>query len=151
MERDYPNIYKSARQTAGLTQERWAEVLGLSPDAIRQYETGRITPSDEVALRMAEVAGQHIICYWHLLQKSRVAAQLFPEVERMPLSMAVIHLLLQLKEFEEKQHLDELLKIAQDGRVDQDEAQTYAQILRSLDGVVQAALAVRFARQDEEG
>jgi DNA-binding XRE family transcriptional regulator len=30
MYKDYRNIYKSARQTAGLTQERWAEVLGIS-------------------------------------------------------------------------------------------------------------------------
>ena len=26
------NIYFNARQTAGLTQERWAEVLGITPE-----------------------------------------------------------------------------------------------------------------------
>lgn len=58
MERDYRNIYRDARVTAGLTQERWAELLGISPDAVRQYETDKITPSDAVALRMAEATGQ---------------------------------------------------------------------------------------------
>ena len=57
MEREYRNIYKSARETAGLTQERWAEVLGISADAVRKYEGGTVFPSDEVVLRMAEVAG----------------------------------------------------------------------------------------------
>ena len=41
MEQECRNIYKNARITAGLTQERWAEVLGISPDAVRQYEGAR--------------------------------------------------------------------------------------------------------------
>ncbi|MBR6353965.1 MAG: helix-turn-helix transcriptional regulator, partial [Oscillospiraceae bacterium] len=47
------NIYRNARQVSGLTQERWAEALGLSAEAVRQYEAGKILPSDEVVLRMA--------------------------------------------------------------------------------------------------
>ena len=93
MQSDYRNIYQDARRTAGLTQERWAELLGISVDAVRQYETDRITPSDEVALRMAEAAGQQIICYWHLLHKSRVAAELLPDLDRRKLPEAVLTLL----------------------------------------------------------
>jgi DNA-binding XRE family transcriptional regulator len=33
MQSDYRNIYQDARRTAGLTQERWAELLGISVDA----------------------------------------------------------------------------------------------------------------------
>ena len=32
MEQRTTNIYKNARQTAGLTQERWAEQLGVTAD-----------------------------------------------------------------------------------------------------------------------
>ena len=50
------NIYKTARQTAGMTQERWAELIGVSADSVRLYESGRGLPSDEVVARMAEIA-----------------------------------------------------------------------------------------------
>ena len=50
------NIYQTARRTAGSTQEHWAEQIGVSVEAVRQYEGGIIMPSDEVVLRMAEVS-----------------------------------------------------------------------------------------------
>ena len=58
MQESCGNIYRDARRTAGLTQERWAELLGLSVEAVRLYEGGKNLPSDEVVLRMAEAAGQ---------------------------------------------------------------------------------------------
>lgn len=50
------NIYKTARLTAGLTQERWAETLNISVESVRLYERGLGLPSDEVVARMVEVA-----------------------------------------------------------------------------------------------
>ena len=34
------NIYRQARETAGMTQQRWAEMLGVSTEAVKQYESG---------------------------------------------------------------------------------------------------------------
>lgn len=56
MQEKYRNIYQDARRTAGMTQERWAEALGLSVEAVRQYETDRCLPSDGVVARMAELS-----------------------------------------------------------------------------------------------
>ena len=72
------NIYKNARIAAGLTQERWAEHLGVSADSVRKYESGERMPGDDVVLTMAEVSGQLILPYWHLTRKSRVAAAILP-------------------------------------------------------------------------
>ena len=117
MEPDYRNIYRDARQTAGLTQERWAELLGISADSVRQYETDRMTPSDEVVLRMAEAAGQQIICYWHMVRKSRIAAKILPELEEEKgLPEAVLALLIQIDDFRED-GLQKLMRIAADGKV----------------------------------
>ena len=93
MKTDCGNLYYNARKTAGLTQERWAELLGLSVEAVSQYERGTILPSDEVVLRMAEAAGQQIVCYWHLLNKSRVAGRVLPDIKKRPLPEAVLKLL----------------------------------------------------------
>ena len=66
------NKYKTARQAAGLTQERWAEVLGISVESVRLYESGRGLPSDEVVAQMAEVAVMPVLAYWHIKNKSAV-------------------------------------------------------------------------------
>ena len=74
------NIYRIARDTAGLTQERWAENLGISVEAVRQYEAGTIMPGDDIVLQMAEISGQLILPYRHLVRKSRVAAAILPGI-----------------------------------------------------------------------
>lgn len=150
MEKTYRNIYYSARQTAGLTQERWAEALGLSVDAVRQYETDRILPSDAVVARMAELAMLPPLGYWHLRHKSEIAAAELPPVERLPLAQAVVQLLAAIRDFDEKHHEDALLLIAADGRVDPGEEQRFMETVRALYGIVQAALQIDYAERGEE-
>ena len=145
MQSDCRNIYKRARSTAGLTQERWAEALGLSVEAIRQYEADLIMPSDEVVRRMVEVSMLHPLGYWHLCNKSRLAADMLPEVAQLPLAQAVVQLLARMREFDEKHHNDALLHIAEDGRVDEKELPRYKEIVRDLHGIIQAALQINFA------
>ena len=43
----YPNIYQRGRKTTLLTQEEAAERLGISPETLKRYEGGRLTPPDE--------------------------------------------------------------------------------------------------------
>ena len=95
MQPECRNIYYNARRTAGLTQERWAEALGISVESVRLYENGTNMPSDEIALRMAEVAGQQIICYLHLLQKSKAAACLLSQLDKKGLPESVLNLAMQ--------------------------------------------------------
>ena len=76
MQHNYHNISQTGRRIAGMTQERWAEALDISVESVRLYESGRGMPSDDVATRMVEVSGAPVLGYWHLLNKSRVAADL---------------------------------------------------------------------------
>lgn len=147
MQSDYRNIYQDARRTAGLTQERWAELLGISVDAVRQYETDRITPSDEVALRMAEAAGQQIICYWHLLHKSRVAAELLPDLDRRKLPEAVLTLLVTTQKFE-NDGMRALTRIAADGKISPEEREEYDTALEQLRALIRAAFGIEFAEEE---
>ena len=141
-----PNIYKNARRASGLTQERWAELLGISAEAVRQYETDRILPSDTIVLRMAEAAGQTIVCYWHMLNKSRVAAELLPEVEEVPLPQAVLQLLRRMRDFDKRHRLDDLLTIAEDGVVDDTERPDFDAIVSELMDLFGAAMSVKFSQ-----
>lgn len=137
------NIYKSARQAAGLTQERWAEVIGISVESVRLYETGRGLPSDEVVTRMAEVSVMPVLGYWHLKGKSAVANDILPEVERVALPQAVVQLLVAIRNF--KEDAGELLAIAADGVIAFEESALFCEILQKLDEIIRAALTVKYA------
>ena len=135
------NIYRNARLTAGLTQERWSEYLGISPDSVRKYESGEMLPGDEIVIRMAEVSGQMILPYWHLSRKSRLAAAILPELEEQTLSESVLQLLLQIEDFREK-GMRKLLRIAADGKVDDEERHDFDQAVEDLKRMIQLAYAV---------
>lgn len=139
------NIYKRARATAGLTQERWAEQLGISVESVRLYETGAGLPSDEVVTRMIEVAVLPVLGYWHLSAKSKVAADLLPEVQPVPLAQAVVQLLHRIQEFDAKHRVQDLLSIAEDGQIDADERKAFDGIVKELDGIIQAAMTLKFS------
>lgn len=145
MEQRTTNIYKNARQTAGLTQERWAEQLGVTADTVRLYESGRNYPSDEVAARMAEVSGMPVLGYWHLKLKSALANDALPDVARVPLPQAVVGLLAAMDTIQPQ--VKELLMIARDGIVDAGETELFEDILDDLEDVVTAALAVKYAER----
>jgi len=141
-------LYYNARKTAGLTQERWAELLGLSVEAVSQYERGTILPSDEVVLRMAEAAGQQIVCYWHLLNKSRVAGRVLPEIEKRPLSEAVLKLLVQVEDFQ-RSGLEDLKRIAADGKISgADESIAYEDALEQIRLLIEAAYELQYAGKE---
>ena len=130
MEQKSPNIYKNARITAGLTQERWSEYLGISPDSVRKYEAGEMLPGDDVVLKMAEVSGQLILPYWHLTRKSRIAAAILPELEEEKgLPEAVLGLLIQI-----------------DGRITENEAEDYERAISQLSVLVSRAMALGYAK-----
>lgn len=144
MQDNYRNICKIGRTTAGMTQERWAEALDYSVESVRLCEAGKMMPSDDVVARMVEVSGLQVLGYWHLLNKSRMAAQILPEVESTPLPQAVIQLILRVREFSE-QHT-RLLEIAADGRIDNLERPAFDAIVKDLDDVVQAAMQLKYSK-----
>lgn len=145
MKRAYRNIYRTARDATKYSQEYWAEMIGVSTEAVRQYESGRIMPSDSVALAMAEVACMPILCYWHLQQKSRVAGQILPALRSRPLPEAVLTLLVKVKDFQ-LHGLDSLVNIAADGKVDESEQEAYSAALQELKSLITAAYELQYAQ-----
>lgn len=137
------NIYKNARKVAGLTQERWAEAMGVCTDTIRGYESGEVIPPDEVVKIMAEISGLTPLCYWHICNKSALAADTLPEVEQLPLPQAVIQLLCAINEFKDL-HGD-LLALAADGKITTNEAAAWDNIVARLDKIIRAAIQVKVA------
>lgn len=145
MAKDARNIYRNARIASGMTQERWAEHLGITPDSVRRYESGEMMPADDIVIQMAELSAQHILCYWHLVRKSRIAAVILPELDQLGLPEAVLGLLIQIEDFRDT-GMKKLLRIAADGKVDDDEAAEYEEAIRQLTAVVRSAMALGYSK-----
>ena len=90
MDKRCPNLYQRARLSTGLTQERAAELLNLSPESLKQYEGGRRIPPDETVARMVEAYR----CPWLALEHAQATDRLgvLPKAEPRPLPMASIAL-----------------------------------------------------------
>lgn len=128
MDKKYPNLYQRARLSTGISQERAAELLGLSVESLKQYEAGRTVPKDETVAKMVEVYRLP----WLALEHSQATDTLgvLPEVEPRPLPMASIALRNRLHDATGR--LDTLLRIAEDGIIDDTERPEFDDIVSEL-------------------
>lgn len=140
MDKKCPNLYQRARLSTGMSQERAAELIGLSPESLKQYEGGKTVPKDETVAKMVEVYS----CPWLALEHAQATDTLgvMPEVTPRPLPMASIALRNRLQDATGR--LDALLRIAEDGVIDEAERPEFDAICRDLDGIVGAALQVKY-------
>lgn len=141
MDKKCPNLYQRARLSTGLTQERAAELLGLSVESLKQYEGGKTVPKDETVAKMVEV--YHLP--WLALEHAQATDTLgvMPEVTPRPLVMSSVALENRLRELTDR--IRSLMRIAEDNRIDEDEQQEFDAIAEKLWDAVGAAYQVIFA------
>ena len=144
MDKRCPNLYQRARLSTGLTQERAAEILGLSPESLKQYEGGRRVPPDETVARMVEAYR----CPWLALEHSQATDRLgvLPKAEPRPLPMASIALRNRLHDATGR--LDALLRIAEDGIIDDTERPEFDSIVAELRETMSAIYQVIYSGAD---
>ena len=149
MQEEHTNIYQTARNAAGFTQERAAELLGLSVESVKAYERDVTIPKDPTVLRMVDVYGAPFLAVQHLRASTELARSIIPDVSETDLTKAVIQLLNRIRDFAEKHRTDRLLEIADDGRIDSIERRDFDSILKELDEIVKASLTLKFIREDD--
>lgn len=137
----YPNIYQRARKVTLLTQEEAAERLHISPETLKRYEGGRLTPPDETVARMCEVYGARWLALEHAKATDRLG--ILPELEPKPLPMATISLTNRLRDAADR--LAGLLRIAEDGVIDDAERPEFDTIVQDLRETIAAAYQVIYA------
>ena len=146
MDKKCPNLYQRARLSTGLTQERAAELLGLSPESLKQYEGGRRIPPDETVARMVEAYR----CPWLALEHAQATDRLgvLPKAEPRPLPMASIALRNRLQDATGR--LDALLRIAEDGVIDEAERPEFDSIVVELRETMAAIYQVIYSGAKRE-
>ena len=146
MEQRCPNLYQRARLSTGLTQERAAELLGLSVESLKQYEGGKTVPKDETVAKMVEAYS----CPWLALEHAQATDTLgvMPEVTPRPLPMASIALRNRLQDATGR--LDALLRIAEDGVIDEAERPEFDSIVVELRETMAAIYQVIYSGAKRE-
>lgn len=141
----YHNIYQAGRKHTRLTQEAAAERLGLSVESLKLYEGGRRVPSDETVAGMCELYGTPWLALEHA--KATDVLGMIPEgVEVRPLAQAVLTFAGRVRSVCGR--LTRLMSIAEDGRVDAEEADDFADVKALIAANVAAELALLYATED---
>ena len=142
------NIYKTAREKSGKTQEAAAEALGISVESIKAYERYARIPPSHVVDGMCIVYDAIYLAYQH----NRITAgevKVVPEVEVKSLEQAAISLIRQALAFADKRRDRDLLAIAEDGRITEDERPLFDAIVAELDAFVKAAIEFKVSQETE--
>ena len=135
MPEDTRNIYKSARRSAGLTQEAAAERLGISVESVRAYETAQRIPPNDIVERMVVCYNTQYLAYQHLHETNELMDRVVPELHQRPVTQTVVALINAINRFSKTNSAERLLEIVEDGKVDESEmqdVQEIAQLLKKL-------------------
>ncbi len=143
MPQKYINIYQKARLGAGLTQERAAELIGISVESIRAYETGVRIPPDDAVTRMVEIYNTQFLAVQHLRARSELAQKVMPKIEQKCLAEAVLCFLTELEDVEA--YKTDLMRICRDGVISDDERALMTRIEKEVDEACEAWWAVKYA------
>lgn len=143
------NIYKTARMKAGKTQEAAAEALGISVESIKAYESYSRIPPSHVVDGMCIIYDAIYLAYQH----NRIASgevKVVPEVEVLDLPRAALKLINRVLEFAEKRQDKTLMKIAEDGVIDEAERPVFEEIVADLDELIRAAMEVKISQESRD-
>ena len=145
MPRKHRNIYKIGREDAGLTQERASELIDISVESLRAYENNIRIPPDPVVIRMIEIYDARYLAYQHLKTSAEVGRKYRPDIELKDLPMAILNLQKAVADYLKVG--DEVIDIAYDGVIDDEERPRWETILQMLDKISEAILALKFAKE----
>lgn len=149
MQTDSRNIYKKARMTAGLTQERAAELLDISTRSLADYEAGVRMPSNWLVDSMVTVYNTQILAVQHLRNSAQAARDLIPEVDAMRLPEAVLTLVDAIYDFADDRLDRELIDIARDGVISPDERERFDRVVQKIKAITAASMVVVCAKRED--
>lgn len=141
------NIYQAAREAAGMTQERASELIGLSVESLRSYETERRVPGDEAVIKMVEIYGANYLAYQHLKYKTQLGNTVLPDVSEIPLPQAALQMINSMNQFSRCE--SQIIEITMDGVIDQEEQESWNEIIKKCRELCKAVLTLQYSKEGE--
>ena len=144
------NSIQRARISRGLTQEALAERAGYSVDSIRTWESGgRTCPLDALGV-LSEVLEAPWLTGVYLREQSSCLDALLPDFRvGRPLPEAAADYISRVLDLVDVRFDRKLLRMIADGKVDDDEAAVFGEILEMSAKIIKAYFEMRFAARRE--
>ena len=130
---DCQNIYKNARKSAGMTQEKAAQLLNVSVDSLRDYEQSQRPVPSDVASAMCDVYQAPYLAVQHLRRSSELGKRVVPEIQLKDLPEAVLSVLAAVQRFIVKR--DAMIEIVADGKIEENEQAEWDEILDRMNNL----------------
>lgn len=143
------SIYKTAREFAGLTQERAATALHVSVRSLAAYESGERIPADDVVVRMVDLYSYHQLAVQHMRANSELARRIIPEIKDRSLIEAAVRFSNSLRRLDKLDGAARLLEIGEDNQISAEEEGEYNEIALELQKLVQSAMELMNANREE--
>lgn len=140
--KDYGLLLKNAREARKLTQEQAAELTGVSVDSWYAYEANKRLPAKETVNRICSALDAPWLAMY-FLEAHTSGMRILPELHARELPSAVLTLVNRVLEFADQCMDRELMLIAEDGVIDEAERPVYERITEAIDGIIEAAMAVK--------
>ena len=134
MSAEKKNIYRQAREAAGLTREEASEQLEImSVDRIGRIENDIYPPYPIEALLMAKIYREPSLCNYYCAQECPIGQQYVPEIRLKGLSQIVLEVLSSLNAMEKSSA--KFVDIAVDGKIGDDELADFLEIQQNLERI----------------
>lgn len=151
MQEENRNIYRTARRAAGYTQEAAAELLDLSVESVRAYETGLRVPGNDTVERMVEVYSTQHLAYQHLKSTNALMSRVVPTLEPRNIMEAAVRLNNRMNRFLKANTADRLMELAEDGEITAEERKEFEEIVLSIRELTKAMLELDLYATEKEG
>jgi transcriptional regulator with XRE-family HTH domain len=147
MYQQYTNIFAAARKAKGLTQEKLAELTGVSIGTIKAYEGDKTIPKDaEIVRRFVNILdAPHL--YAELSNMNPLNQNVIPRINtNQPFINASMNTVKSMKEIQ-PQDADTFFFITSKGAVGEDEQDEYDAIMKKLENMASSYLNQKFAKK----
>ena len=139
--RENKNIYQLSREASGLTREKAAGLLYLSPDRIEQIEYDKSVPHPDEILAMAKCYKAPLLYNYYCTHQCSIGKECISEVRVRDLSQITLQTLASLNALEQEKN--RLIEITVDGTISPDEMNDFERIEAQLSEISQAVDSLR--------
>ncbi len=140
------NLYASCRRRTGMTQEAWAEKLNISVESVKRYETDVRIPPIPVVRQMADLSGDESIVYRYAVKISE-ELDVLPHIDYASIPETVLRLLNRMAKFADNARAKQLMEIAEDGIISEEEKPLFDEIMDELTGMVVAYYQLKYGKE----
>lgn len=144
------SIYKTAREFAGLTQERASAALNVSVRTLAAYETGERIPHDDIVVRMVDLYNYQQLAVQHMRANSELARRIVPDLKQRSVMEATIRFANSINRMAKVHGVDRLMEIAEDNQIDSEERAEFDSIVNEMSRIILSAMELSAFKTPEE-